>query len=389
MAKNKTTLIVGIDIGSHVVRALAAYATNDGQHPVPQLSLELPTEGVDRGRITDKKEVASIISKLLSQVEEELDEKVKHIVVSISPSGLSSMHLTGFTRTSRGDALITDMDIEQAVRDGSSHLPESKNKNILHELPIKYKLDGIEASLPIIGLRANKLEVKTLYISCQKQLLDTVKETLAQAKISVEDIVAGPLSESIPLLTKKERKSGVLLVNIGASTTSLIVYENNTPLLVSSLALGGNDITKDIAIGLKMTLEDAEEIKCNQSSIPHSKRRVEEIIEARIADICEKINKELDTIHRRELLPSGVVITGKSTLIPKIDYMLRTELKLPIKFAHNTLVEFTHGSLNDESFARSYGSLFFIKDVTEKDVFFEAFTSLFIKMKRYVGRFLP
>ncbi len=389
MARNKTTLLVGIDIGSHMVRALAAYASSDSLHPVPQLSLELPTEGVDRGRVTDKEEVGTIIKKLILQIEEELDEKVKHVVISIAPAGLSSLHLTGFTRTTRGDALITDIDIEQAIRDGASHLPDIKNKNILHELPIKFKLDGTETSLPIIGLRANKLEIKTLYITLQKQLLDAIKDVLAFANVEASDIVAGPLALSVPLLTRKERKSGCLLLDIGGATTSLVVYENNTPLLVSSIALGGQDITKDIAIGLKQTTEDAEEIKIGTSTILHSKRRVEEIVEARVADICEKINKELDTIHRRELLPSGVIITGNGTLIPKIEHMLRAELKLPIKFAQNTLIEFTHGSLSDIAFAKCYGSLFFIKDVTEREVFFEAFASIFKKLRRYIGRFLP
>lgn len=372
-----------------MVRALAAYASSDSLHPVPQLSLELPTEGVDRGRVTDKEEVGTIIKKLILQIEEELDEKVKHVVISIAPAGLSSLHLTGFTRTTRGDALITDIDIEQAIRDGASHLPDIKNKNILHELPIKFKLDGTETSLPIIGLRANKLEIKTLYITLQKQLLDAIKDVLAFANVEASDIVAGPLALSVPLLTRKERKSGCLLLDIGGATTSLVVYENNTPLLVSSIALGGQDITKDIAIGLKQTTEDAEEIKIGTSTILHSKRRVEEIVEARVADICEKINKELDTIHRRELLPSGVIITGNGTLIPKIEHMLRAELKLPIKFAQNTLIEFTHGSLSDIAFAKCYGSLFFIKDVTEREVFFEAFASIFKKLRRYIGRFLP
>lgn len=372
-----------------MIRALAAYTSRDSLHPVPQLSLELPTEGVDRGRITDKEEVATIIKKLISQIEEELDEKVKHVVISIAPAGLSSLHLTGFTRTTRGDALITDVDIEQSVRDGASHLPDNKNKSILHELPIKFKLDGTETSLPIIGLRANKLEIKTLYITLQRQLLDAIKDTLALASVEASDIVAGPLALSIPLLTRKERKSGCLLLDIGAATTSLVVYENNTPLLVSSIPLGGQDITKDIAIGLKQTIDDAEEIKCGTSAILHSKRRVEEIIEARIADICEKVNKELDSIHRRELLPSGVIVTGQAVLIPKIEHLLRAELRLPIKFAENTLLEFTHGSLNDIAFAKCYGSLFFIKDVTESEAFYEAFSSLFKKLKRYLARFLP
>lgn len=389
MAKTKTKLLIGIDIGSSTIRALAAFSAGDYSLPVPQMSLELPTEGVDKGRIIDTTEVAGVISKLVQSIEEELDEKAKHIVVTIAPAGLQSMQLSGFTRTTRGDAVVTSIDIEQAIKDGSTHLPDQKNRAVLHEIPLKYKLDGAEASLPVLGLRANKIEIRTLYISAQRQLLDTVKATLAEAGIKVDDIVAGPLAESVPLLTKKERKAGVLLANIGAGATSLVVYENNIPQLVSSIALGGNDITKDIAIGLKLPIEDAEEIKCGTSTIPHSKRRVEEIIEARIADICEKINKELETIHRRELLPSGVVVTGKGALIPKIEYIMRNELKLPIKTGSNTIVEFTHGNISDESYARCFGALFFIKDSSESEVFFQALNSLFAKAKRYLSRFLP
>lgn len=389
MARKKTTLIVGLDIGGNAIRALAAYSSPESPLPVPQMTLELPTEGVEKGKIIDKEEVATVISKLITSIEEELDEKVKHIVISISPAGLSSTHISGFTRTTRGDALVTSIDIEQAIKEGSTHLPDNKNKSILHEVALKYKLDGTEASLPIIGLRANKIEVRSLYVSCQTQLLETVKETLALANVKFDDIVAGPLAESVPLLTKKERKSGVLLVNLGASTTSLVVYENGNPLLVSSIPLGGNDITKDIAIGMKLTIEDAEDVKCGVSSLPHSKRRVEEIIEARIEDICEKINKELDTIHRRELLPSGVVVTGKGALLPKLDYMMRNELKIPIKFAYNTLIDFTHGNVSDESYGRCYGSLFFIKDFTEREVFFGAISRTFSNARRYISRFLP
>lgn len=389
MTRTKTTLLIGIDIGSSVIRALGAFSGGNQSLPVPQITLELPTDGVDKGRIIDEKEVADVIAKLVASIEEELDEKAMHIVITISPSGLQSTQLSGFTRTTRGDAIVSQIDIDQAVKDGSSHLPDNKNRSIVHELPLRYKLDGAEASLPVLGLRANKIEIRTLYIHTQKQLLDTIKSTIALARIKIDDIVAGPLAESVPLLSKKERKAGVLLANIGSGTTSLVVYENNIPQLVTSLPIGGNDITKDIAIGLKIPLEDAEEIKCGVSTLPHSKRRVEEIIEARIEDICEKINKELDTIHRRELLPSGVVVTGKGALIPKIDYMMRNELKLPVRVGASLLSEFTRGAVSDESYARAFGALFFIRESSEREIFLEAIMGVITKAKRYISRFLP
>jgi cell division protein FtsA len=166
------------------------------------------------------------------------------------------------------------------------------------------------------------------------------------------------------------------------------VYENNVPLLVSTLPVGGDDMTKDIALGLKVTLEEAEEIKLGRGSA-HSKRRVEEIIEARLEDICVKLNKELDRIHRRELLPAGVVVCGSSSLVPRLEYIFRAELKLPIKVASNELVRLTNDVLRDSGWARCYGLTFLAPQSDEKEAFRELLTTFFARVKKLFAQFLP
>jgi cell division protein FtsA len=268
-------------------------------------------------------------------------------------------------------------------------VPDIRNKAVIHSIPMKYKLDGNDVPGNIIGVRGNKLEVKTLFVTYPLQCMSVLKKTLDKSGVRITDIVAGPVAESIPLLTKKQKVAGVALVNIGAGVTSILVYENNIPLLVSTIPVGGDDITKDIALGLKITLEEAEEIKCGRSPLLYSKRRVEEIIEARLADLCTKINKELARIGRQELLPAGIVVCGMSSQVPRLEYVFRGELKLPIKISTNELVRVTNDILRDSSWARCYGLTFLAPHDTENDIIRELLTSFISRVKKLFVQFLP
>jgi cell division protein FtsA len=167
-----------------------------------------------------------------------------------------------------------------------------------------------------------------------------------------------------------------------------LVYENNIPLLVSTIPVGGDDITKDIALGLKITLEEAEEIKCGRGQT-HSKRRVEEIVEARLEDLCKKITKEFSRIGRQELLPAGIVVCGSSSQVMRLEYVFRSELKLPIKIASNELVRLTSDVLRDSGWARVYGLTFLAPYDTENDILKDLLTSFITRVKKLVTQFLP
>lgn len=382
-------MIVGIDIGSSSLRALGCVYDDQSRYPIVVATYKKSIDGIERGNITDANEVANAVLDAIEKLEGDSGRTTLHTLVSLGATGLTSHHANGHTQVSRGDAAVTDLDIENAIKDANKGVPDIRNKSIVHTIPMKYKLDGVDVQGDIIGVRGNRLEVKTLFVTYPLQLMNVLKKTLDTAHVNVTDIVAGPIAESIPLLTKKQKVAGVALVNIGAGVTSLLVYENNVPLLVSTIPVGGDDMTKDIALGLKITLEEAEEIKCGRATGPYSKRRVEEILEARLEDICTKLNKELDRIHRRELLPAGVVVCGSSSLVPRLEYILRSELKLPIKVATNELVRITQDTLRDTGWARCYGLTFLAPRDAEKDVWKEALTSFFLRVKKFIVQFLP
>ena len=389
MARNIKDMIVGIDIGSGSLRALGAIHDPHVRHPVVIASYKKAIDGTERGNITNTEDVTQAILDAVYALENQSGKHTLHTLISLGGVGLSSHHVNGQIQVSRGDASVTDLDIEKAINDAHKLVPDIRNKAIVHTIPMKYRLDGKDVPGNIIGVRGNKLEVKTLFITYPLQCMNVLKKSLDDAKIRITDIVAGPIAESIPLLTKKQKVAGVALINIGAEVTSILVYENNIPLLVSTIGVGGNDITKDIALGLKVTLEEAEDIKCGRSQMLHSKRRLEEIIEARLEDMCVKITKELARIQRQELLPAGIVVCGSSSLVMRLEYVFRSELKLPIKIATQEISKLTHDTLKDSGWARCYGLTFLAPTDTEKDAYKELLTSLITRVKKLIVQFLP
>lgn len=389
MASKKELMIVGIDIGSGNLRAVGAIRHELSKYPLIVGTYKKSIEGVDRGTIIDEKEVAKAIHQAVISLEKETGREALHTLISLGAVGLSSHFTTGYAQVSRGDAAVTDLDIENAIKDGNRAIPDIRNKAIVHAIPMDHKVDGNKIQGNILGVRGNKLETRTLYVTYPLQCMNTLKDTLVLADTRVTDIVAGPIAESIPLLTKKQKVAGVALVNIGQAVTSLLVYEKNTPLLVSTIPVGGDDITKDIALGMKVTLEDAEDMKCNRANFPYSRRKVEEIIEARLEDLCQKINKELHRVQRSELLPAGIVVVGSTSLLPRLDTIFRNELKLPVKIVTNELVKITADTLRDGSWARSYGLTFLAPTDTEKEVLKEILTAVYLRVKKIVSQFLP
>lgn len=389
MAKQKETILIGIDIGSSWIRGVVTRHTNLSRYREVVATHKLPIEGVEKGNITDPSIVADVIKELLATLEAHGGSDPDGILISLGGSHVQSHHANGHTLISRGDGSVSEIDVEKALKEAEKSVFDIKNKTILHTIPLRFKLDGHEVSGNIIDLHGHKLEVKALFVTYPKQYFATLQTALQKASIEVVDIIAGPISESVGLLTKKQKLMGTGVINIGAETTSILVYENNVPLLVSVLPVGGNDITKDIALGLKISLEDAEDIKCGTTTMMFSKRRVDDIIEARIEDICQRVNKELEKIHRKELLPAGLLVLGDTTLIPRIDYALKYHMKLPIRIANTELLPISNGTLSDSAWARAYGLSLLAPEIEEHAVIILYLKRWITTCKRFFVQFLP
>jgi cell division protein FtsA len=382
-------MIVGIDLGSSHVRAVGCIYDEHSKYPSVVAVYKKHVEGIVRGTPSDEVETGHAVREAIASLEDSSGRNTLHTIVSVGGIGLSSYHANGHAQVSRGDASVTELDIDNAIKDATRGIPDVRNKSIIHSISMKNRLDGNEIHGNVLGVRGNRLEVKTLFVTYPLQCMNSLQKSLRSTRIRVSDMIAGPIAESLPLLTKKQKVAGVALISIGAQVTSLIVYENSSPLLVSTLPVGGDDFTKDIALGLKITLEDAEEIKCGRLSPQYHKRRVEEIIGARLEDMCTKINKELTRIGRQELLPAGIIISGISSALPNVEAVFRSELRLPVRIITTELARITDDTLKDPSWARAYGLTFLAPSDREQDAFKELLSTFLSRAKKFMHRFLP
>ena len=321
----------GIDIGTNTTKVVVIGFDKIKKEPMILATGTSETRGMRFGYITNIDSVTESIKKAVKQAENILGNKIRRAYVSIGGISLSSVVSTGSVIISKADQEITNLDVSKVIANSEDNL-DIVNKKIIHTIPIGYKLDGKDIYARPEGLRGIKLEVKTLFITCLKQNIEDLITALTLAKIDLEEIIAAPIINGNILLNNKQKVAGCVLIDIGCETVSTIVFENNVPISVSVFPIGGMDITKDIALGLKISLEEAESIKMGSViGGDYSKKKIDEIIEARLDDMFELVGNNLKRLKRNELLPAGIIITGGGSAINKIEEIARTQLKLPAR----------------------------------------------------------
>jgi cell division protein FtsA len=328
---NKNNYTCGIDIGTSSTKVVVVgFDKNKNETTIIATGVS-ETKGMRFGYITNVNEITNTIKKAVGQAENILGTRIKKAYVSIDSISLSSSVSNGGVTPTKSDQEITSLDVSKAIANSESNV-DLTNKKIIHTIPLGYKLDGKDIYARPEGLCGSKLEVKTLFITCLKQNIDDLITAFTLAKIDIEEIVASPMVTSNILLNSKQKIAGCVLVDIGSDTVSTTVFENNLPISLQVFPIGSIDITKDIALGLKISLEEADSIKLGSViGGDYSKKKVDEIIEARLNDIFELVSNNLKRLKRNELLPAGIILTGGGSLVKNIEEIAKYQLKLPAK----------------------------------------------------------
>jgi cell division protein FtsA len=327
----KINYTCGIDIGTHTTRVVVV-STNKETHSPEVIAIgQSTTNGMRLGYIQNTDHIASSIKEAVAQAEKIIGAKIRRAFISLGGISLGSAISIGSAIISKADQEVTRLDISKALSDSEENL-DTLNKKIIHIIPLSYKLDGKDIHGRPEGMHGAKLEVKTLFVTCLKQNIEDLITALGLANIEPLDVVASPIATSMVLLTPKQKAAGCALIDIGAETVSIAVFENNLLMSLQVFSIGSMDITKDVALGFKIALEEAESVKLGSvlgGDFP--KKKVDEIIEARLVDIFELVGNHLKRIRRSELLPAGVVITGGGSHISKIEEIAKAQLKLPAR----------------------------------------------------------
>jgi cell division protein FtsA len=351
-------IITGIDVGTYQVKvAIARMPKRSDDRMVPEIigTGYAESRGLKSGYIMQEADVARSIKSAIVQAEKSAGVIVKRAHVAIGSIGIEETYSRGEIIPARADSEVTLTDLEKVMQDSEDriidHIP---NRRILHSIPLRYLVDGTEVLGRPQGMRGTKLEVDSLFITTYEQHVNDLIATIESVGIYVEDVIASPLAASFVMLSKSQKRAGCVLANIGAETTSMVVFEDSTPISLKIFPTGSNDITNDIALGLKVPIEEAEKIKRGgMTSATFSKKRLDEIIDSRLTTIFSLIDAQLKKIKRDGLLPAGAILTGGGSNTHSITDVAKNILSLPARTA--TLEIGKNTKVKDASWAVAYG----------------------------------
>lgn len=382
------SLVIGIDIGSTWLKACACALLPDDKKEIIAASKK-QIEGVSNGNITEPILVGNAIKDAIQSIEEELGGRAVDVLIALGGEHIESLRKVGQASISRGDQICSPFDIEMAKNDAEKKIPELRNKHIIHTMSVGHKIDGLSVPGNPVGIRGNKLEVRTLFVTIPHLYMDSIKRALTYANLGPASCMSGALAESIAVISKKQQRAGALLLNIGSQVTSLVVYYDGSPVLIKHLRIGGDDITKEIALALQVTLEEAEEIKLTAETSFSRRQIIEKIISTYILTICEWLNNELDSLGIKDLLPAGAFIIGEVSDNPYVIEIIKKNIKLPVKKIDTELDQRTGGQLTDPSFARAYGVTLFSSATLDQDPMLVTISKKLIDKLKNLKRFLP
>ncbi len=360
MAKRTT---VGIDIGSHSVKVVVTEDTKGAYRGFPVVlgTGIAESKGLRHGYIINRSDVVRSVRSAAQQAEKTSGMRIRNAYISIGGESLEGIRSKGETVVSRADLAITELDVNQTLRDAERKLGQKLlNRKIIHVIPLSYSIDGEVVLGKPQDMRGSKLSAEALFIVCLEQHVSDLIEAVEEAGISVKDVMASPLASSFVTLEKRQKMVGCVLADIGAETVSIVVFENNIPISLKVFPIGSMDITGDIALGLKISLDEAERIKLGAiTTTVYPQKKLTEIMSARFSDIFELIDAHLRKIGKNGLLPAGIIMVGGGSGIANINDMARSALQLPAKTATVQFNTEAKGQLKDPSWSVAYGLCIF------------------------------
>ncbi|MDO8599270.1 MAG: cell division protein FtsA [bacterium] len=384
-------VICGIDVGSRAIRMVAAEFV-DGPRNIRIIgAAEVPAEGVRRGTITSMEDAVAGITSASEQLERMIGGPVSSAWVSVSGPYVTTRLSRGVVAVARTDGEVQEGDVERALeaaRAGST----PPNFEVLHIIPRSYALDHQNGVRDPIGMTGSRLEVEASIIQGLSSHIRNLTKAIFQSGLEIDDLVLGILATTEAVTTPRQRELGVAVVNIGATTTSLVVEEEGDVVHLAVIPIGAEHITSDIAIGLRISLDQAERLKLavgvaqargvkkqeeidlsafdaspasgrgsteggegTSESQRVSRKYIAEIIEARTEEIFELVDRELTAAGKSGSLPAGCVLVGGGARLPGVVEVAKRKLRLPVVVGKPSGVDSVVERAFDPTFATAVG----------------------------------
>ena len=409
---SKSRVITGLDIGTSSIKVLSVSCEQDGAIQVLGQATE-PCLGVRRGVVVEPDEVAEKISLAIQRVESAISKKITNVNVNISGSHLFVMPSHGEVAVSRADQKISKEDVDRALS-AARAFPLPHNREILDVFIKSFSVDNEKNIKEVLGMQGVKLEADILAMGAFSPYYNNLLSAVASAGLKIDEngVVPSALASAEAVLSLKEKEEGVAILDIGGGASDLAVFEERDLIHLFVAPIGSCHITNDIALGLKIDVETAEKIKREFGScvsirasgsskkqkqkieigdeaekLVFSPKTVATIIEARVEEIFEQVEKELKKISRAGLLPGGIVLVGGGSKLPGIADFAKKKLKLPSKLGR--IKEGFGGLQSDPSLATVCGLVLAGLENEEEGTSRSPVKGAFSRIKKLFRIFIP
>lgn len=328
-------IAVGIDVGTYQIKVVVASQDSKEQRAKIIGTGFAQSRGIRHGYVVNRQDIAKMLQTAVHEAEKSSGVAIRRAYLSVGGVGLEEYRSRAELLISRADGEVSELDLKNVIEESERKISSRLlNRKVIHAIPLAYRLDGERLMGVPVGMKGTKLEIDALFITALEQHLNDLIAAVEDVGISVTDVLASPLAGSFVTLTKAQKIAGVVLANVGAETVSVAVFENDIPISIKVFPMGSTDITHDIALGLKISLEDAEQAKCGAlvNSVT-SKKQLDTIIARRLSDIFTIVEAHLKRLGKNGLLPAGIVISGGGSGVTTVEDIARVVLKIPSKKA--------------------------------------------------------
>ncbi|MEO7119068.1 MAG: cell division protein FtsA, partial [Candidatus Limnocylindrales bacterium] len=370
-------MLVAIDVGTSKVVALIGEVDRDGALTIIGKGTP-PATGLKKGVVINIDQTISSIRAAIEGAERLSGYKLESAFVSVGGNHVESQNSRGAVAVSGPRREVSHEDVARATEVARAVTIPS-NREVLHVLPRGFVVDGQEGVKDPLGMSAIRLEVETHIVHASATAVQNLTKCVLAANVRIDELVAAPLAAGEAVLSDTERELGVAVADIGAGTTGLALFVDGSPLHTAVLPIGGNNVTNDVAIGLKTNLIAAEEMKIRFGTADPSmvgkdevvtvevigegdgrtapRSELARIIEARMRELFEKIGEEIERAGHAGRLPAGVVLTGGAAQLMGAAELGREVLQMPVRVAAPTGVGGLTDHLLTPAFSTAIGLL--------------------------------
>jgi len=370
----KRTTLTSIDVGTTKICTTMADTSEGGGVRIIGVGIA-PSRGLHKGLVVNINEAKESIRESIRKAEQASGTKIESAYIGVTGRHVSSINNRGVVAINRSDRLVRRDDLKRVLQCARS-IKVPSDRKLLHVIPRGYAVDGQTGVKNPVGMHGFRLDVETHIITAAVTSVQNLIKCIRGVGVDIDDLILEPLASSEAVLTEDEKQIGTILADIGGGTTDIAVFKDGSIWHTAILPVAGYQLTRDIAIGLGLPFDIAEEMKKRYGSVmPVYESKMDnlstisedghgvsyqdlcDILRARVEEILRLILLEMPRSEYETFVPGGLVLTGGSANVSGIEVLGRDILRLPVRVGVPTNIYGIADALRDPAYATSVGLL--------------------------------